>query len=135
MPFSATMLFDLVADVESYPEFVPFWKEARIVRREPDLYYTDQVIGIGPLSDRFRTVTRFDSPRHIHVMPHRDNLLFRRFHIEWNFDSVEAQLTTVCVTFDVEPRSMVLHALVDKLTKRTAHGILTAFQHRAKTRS
>ena len=101
-------LFDLVADVESYPEFLPFWREARIVRREHDVYYTQQSIGIGPLSDRFQTKTCLESPRHILVTPHRAERLFNRFHIEWHFERIAADSSQVRLTFNVEPRSLLL---------------------------
>jgi coenzyme Q-binding protein COQ10 len=126
-------LFDLVADVESYPEFLPFWREARIVRREPDVYYTQQSIGIGPLSNRFQTKTRLESPWHILVTPHQAERLFERFHIEWHFERIAADSSQVRLTFNVEPRSRLLRGLVDRLTREAARGMLLAFEKRAES--
>jgi coenzyme Q-binding protein COQ10 len=129
------LLFELVADVESYPEFLPFWREARIVRRDQDVYYTVQSIGFGPVSDRFYTKTRLESPRHIVVTPHQAEWLFDQFLIEWQFEKLAATSSKVDLTFNVEPRSRLLHRLVDKLTREAARGMLPAFERRARSRS
>lgn len=132
--YPAELLFDLVADVESYPEFLPFWREARIVRRDRDLYYTVQSIGIGPLCDRFHTKTCLESPRHIVVTPHQAERLFDQFFIEWQFEKLAASSSKVDLTFNVEPRSRLLHRLVDNLTREAARGMLPAFERRALSR-
>ncbi|WP_425482693.1 type II toxin-antitoxin system RatA family toxin [Chelativorans xinjiangense] len=53
LPYDSEVLFDIAADVEQYPEFLPSWKAARITRREGNTYWTDQTIGLGPLRARF----------------------------------------------------------------------------------
>lgn len=40
LPYSPEQLFDLVADVERYPEFLRWWISARVWRRRVDTYYT-----------------------------------------------------------------------------------------------
>ena len=35
MPFTVRQMYDLVADIESYPEFIPWCQGAEIVSREP----------------------------------------------------------------------------------------------------
>ena len=53
-------LFDIVADVERYPEFLPLMRAARIVRRYPKAYETEQTLALGLLLHRFRTRTELD---------------------------------------------------------------------------
>ena len=47
LPYSPEQLFDLAADVERYPEFLPWWVAARVRKREGNVYYTDQIIAIA----------------------------------------------------------------------------------------
>jgi coenzyme Q-binding protein COQ10 len=35
LPFSCQQLFELVADIERYPEFLPYWHTARVLRSAP----------------------------------------------------------------------------------------------------
>ena len=45
MPFTREQMFDLVADVESYHEFLPVWLTARVVERKGNELIVDQVSG------------------------------------------------------------------------------------------
>ena len=60
LPYTREQLFDLAADVERYPDYLPWWAAARVRKRDGNVYCTDQVIRFGPLRQRFgsRTVLR-----------------------------------------------------------------------------
>ena len=79
---STEQMFDLVADVESYPEFLPLMREARIVSRHASGYETEQVLMLGLLAYRFRTHTELEPPHAIAVTSADRN--FRRFEIRWS---------------------------------------------------
>nr|MBS0020768.1 hypothetical protein [Gammaproteobacteria bacterium] len=68
--FSSESTFKLIAYVENYPEFVPFWHYAKIWRRSGDVYYTDQEIGTGPMRERLQSKT--------FLQPFRNNDSHRR---------------------------------------------------------
>jgi hypothetical protein len=51
LPYSPEQLFDLAADVERYPRFLPWWIAARVKTREGNVYYTDQDLAFGPIRD------------------------------------------------------------------------------------
>jgi ribosome-associated toxin RatA of RatAB toxin-antitoxin module len=40
-------VFDLVADVESYPTFLPLWRDARIYERSGNVYYAGPVCRVA----------------------------------------------------------------------------------------
>ena len=64
LPYSQRQLFDLVADVERYPEFLPWCYAARITKRDGDVFYADLVIGFKVFRERFSskvTLNRWDS--------------------------------------------------------------------------
>jgi Polyketide cyclase / dehydrase and lipid transport len=77
-------LFDLAADVERYPEFQRWWIAARIRKWEGDSYYTDQVLGFGPIRVRFGSKTVLHRPERIDVTS--DEPPFRRFALSWIFE-------------------------------------------------
>jgi coenzyme Q-binding protein COQ10 len=54
LPYRREQLFDLAADVERYPEFLPWWLSATVRHRDGEIYSTDQVVGIGPITKRGR---------------------------------------------------------------------------------
>ncbi len=59
---SIERMFDLVADVERYPEFLPLMREATVISRCAGGYETEQVLALGLLAYRFRTRTTLNPP-------------------------------------------------------------------------
>ena len=45
LPYTAEQIFDLVADVDRYPEFLPWCIGARVRRPEPNVIDADLIIG------------------------------------------------------------------------------------------
>ncbi len=107
--FSNERMFDLVADVERYPEFLPLMRKATIVRRHASGYETEQTLALGPLSHRFRTRTELDMPRSI-VVTSADRA-FRRFDIRWSFTPTSEGCCRIDFTLDCEVRSIWLKPL------------------------
>jgi coenzyme Q-binding protein COQ10 len=122
-------LFDLVADVERYPEFLPLWSAARIRARKGNVYYTEQVIGLGPIRERFRTRTALERPHAIEVRS--TDGLFRKFLICWQFED-EGSDCRVSISLTWEVRSRLLQAAIDGLLPMTARSMVAAFEQRAQ---
>src|SRR5580658_8040414 len=53
LPYRPDQLFDLVADIEKYPEFLPWCLGARIRTRKPNEVTADLVIGFKMYRERF----------------------------------------------------------------------------------
>ena len=53
LPYRPEQLYELVAGVDRYPEFLPWCKAARITKREGDVFYADLVIAFKVFRERF----------------------------------------------------------------------------------
>ena len=65
MGYTPRQMFDLVADVTKYPQFLPWCTAARMRRREsPSVEIDELAIGFGPFRERFvsRVVTTTVDP-------------------------------------------------------------------------
>ncbi|MDG4550833.1 MAG: type II toxin-antitoxin system RatA family toxin [Candidatus Contendobacter sp.] len=122
-------MFDLVADVERYPEFLPLMREARIVQRDADGYETEQVLAVGLLAHRFRTHTVLQPPHSILVTSADRG--FRRFDIRWAFAPESEGGCRIAFTLDCEVRSIWLKPLGDVLAAQMALTTVNAFIQRA----
>jgi coenzyme Q-binding protein COQ10 len=127
--YTPEQLFDLVADVDRYPEFLPWWTEAKIREREGNVYYTDQVIGFGPVRERFGSKTVLKRPERIDVTS--SDPPFQHFHLVWQFNPVSAKGCRVDLKADLEFRSGILQGLFGWSLARETRRIITAFQSRA----
>ena len=67
LPYTPQQLFDLVADVEAYPRFLPWCRGCRITRRDGDVFYADLIIGYKMLRESFASRVTALEPDHIHV--------------------------------------------------------------------
>jgi coenzyme Q-binding protein COQ10 len=131
LPCRRDQFFDLVADVESYPEFLPLWRSARIYRKKGDVYYTEQVVGMGPLmSQRFRSRTKLDRPTDIEVTS--DAGVFKHLRIVWHFESTPEDGCRVDFEMSCEASSPMMRRFIDLMLLETARGMVEAFEKRAR---
>jgi coenzyme Q-binding protein COQ10 len=85
VPYTPEEMFDLVVDVERYPEFVPGYREARIDRREGNRLFAVQRVGIGAATVQFHSAATIDRPRSIHIRSVESP--FDVLDIEWRFET------------------------------------------------
>ena len=122
-------LFDIVADVERYPEFLPLMRAAKIVRRYPKAYETEQTLALGLLLHRFRTRTELDRPSSIAIVS--DDRSFCRFDVRWAFAPLADDHCHVNFALDCATRSLFLRPVVEMLILPMAASMVTAFEARA----
>ncbi|MEQ8370473.1 MAG: type II toxin-antitoxin system RatA family toxin [Alphaproteobacteria bacterium] len=62
LPYAPDRMFDLVADIERYPEFLPWCRGARILERSDRLVLADLIIGFRVFRETFTSRVRLDRP-------------------------------------------------------------------------
>ncbi len=129
LPYSPERLFDLAADVEQYPEFLPWWAAARIREREGDVYYTDQIVRFGIVRRRFSSKTVLRCPERIDVTS--TDRSFRHFSLTWAFDPVPQGGCRVTLHANLGLRSRFLQNLFGWAFTGLAGQIISAFETRA----
>src|ERR1700745_4386486 len=65
LAYTPEQLFALVADIERYPEFLPWCLAARIKERRADLIVADLIIGFRMFRERFTSRVALDAPGRI----------------------------------------------------------------------
>lgn len=129
LAYAPEQLFDLAADVEGYPDFLPWWIAARIRDRTGNVYHTDQIIGFGTFRARFVTETLLERPGRIVVTS--SDRTFRRFDLEWRFDPQPGGACRVALRVALELRSALAQALFNRAISGSAGSIMSAFEARA----
>lgn len=130
LPYRAEQMFDLAADVERYPEFLPLWIYVRILRREPGACYTEQAVGLGPLRLQFESRALLLRPRRIDVTS--DDPQFSNFRLSWIFQARPSGWCMVRLAAVIELRSRLLHRAADRALRGAAGDIIAAFEARAR---
>jgi len=127
---STRELFDLVADVESYPQFMPWVIAATISRRQDRTIWVAMTIGMGPLRKRFSTVGVLNPPSRIDVSS--DDPLFERFKQTWTFEPAPEGGTIVEYHVDFKFRSRSLQLLMGSMFADQIDRTAAAFRRRAQ---
>jgi coenzyme Q-binding protein COQ10 len=129
LPYGAPQLFDLVANVERYPEFMPWVTEARIRHRRDRTIAVEMTVGVGPLRKRFSTIATLDQPHRIDIASH--DSIFDRFEQRWTFEPAAEGGTNVEYHVVFEFRSRMLQTLMGAKLSDQAIATMSAFRSRA----
>lgn len=129
LPYGPAVLFDLAADLERYPQYVPGWISVQVYSREAEVCHAEQVVGFGPVQMRFRTAARWHRPEHIEVTS--DDPRFSRFRLLWRFERVRAGGCRVALQVELELRSRFLQGWLERAAPGTASDVLSALERRA----
>ena len=129
-PYSPAQLFDLVADVESYPKFLPWMLSSRITRRHDDTVWVDMEMGTRLLRRRFSSSGRLDRPHRIDITSH--DPMFERFAQTWTFAAAVPGGTDIEYRVDFRFRSNLLQMLIGGSFADRAPAMMQAFRHRAR---
>lgn len=130
LPFSPEQLCNMVADVERYPEFLPWCMGARIKRREGTVFYADLVIGFKMLREKFTSKVTVTAPDRVDVA-YMDGP-FRYLNNHWIFIPQPDGTTVVDFFVDFEFRSKLLQTIMQPLFSEAVQRMVGAFEKRAK---
>jgi coenzyme Q-binding protein COQ10 len=129
LTYSPEQLFDLVADVGKYPQFLPWCIGARVRSRTESLLLADLTIGFGPFRESFGSRVRLARPESIRVAYEKGPFKYLNNH--WLF--IPDQRGCV-VDFDVdfEFRSRILQAAIGVVFHEATRRMVNAFERRAR---
>jgi coenzyme Q-binding protein COQ10 len=138
LPYSAKQMYDLVADVEDYPQFLPWTAAARIKSRDPqgdvEIMIADLVVSFKVFRERFSSkVTLVEGDNRIET-EYLDGP-FKYLHSTWRFEDATGDDATGChVKFDVsfEFKSRLLQGAAGMFFNEAMQRIVRAFESRAK---
>ncbi len=129
LPWTCEQLFELVAGVDRYPEFLPWCKAARILRREGDVFWADLVVAFKMFRERFRSKVTLRRPHEIDV-EYIDGP-FRYLNNHWRFEPAPDGGCIVDFYVDFEFRSKFLQSLMEMLFNEAVRRMVAAFEKRA----
>jgi len=133
LPYTPEQIFDLVADVEKYPQFLPLWRSVSVEQPPGEnltgRYHTEQTLQLGPVQKKFRTETLLERPHRIHV--ESSDPLFDHFSIQWAFQPRPEAACLVDFSLRCEAGSFLLRPILDVVLMEAAQGIVQAFERRA----
>ncbi|MRI32678.1 ubiquinone-binding protein [Endozoicomonas sp. OPT23] len=126
---SAEKMYALVADVESYPQFLPWCSGAKVLRQEGETVEASLQLAKGALSYEFATRNRLVENQSIEM-----NLLsgpFSKLSGVWTFKALSDEGCKVSLELEFEISNPLLKATIGAVFGKAMNKMVDAFQQRA----
>jgi len=131
VPYSADQMFDLVADVERYPQFLPWCVGSRITGQTDDQIEAEVAVGFKMFRERFRSrVTLLRDEHRINVeylggpMKYLSN--------SWRFEVLDDDRCCIHFFIEFEFRSKLMQRVAKALFHELVYHMVAAFERRAR---
>jgi coenzyme Q-binding protein COQ10 len=126
--YSPEQMFDLVADVRRYPEFLPWCVGARVISRDEHELLADLTIGFRMFRESFRSRVTLERPNEVRVT--YENGPFRYLNNTWKFKPLP-QGCEIDFFVDFEFRSQLLQAVIGVVFNEATRVMVRSFERRA----
>jgi ribosome-associated toxin RatA of RatAB toxin-antitoxin module len=130
VPHSASQMFDLVADVEKYPQFMPWCGGATVSAREEKGMQASITISLAGIKQTFTTQNTHQYP-HCIVLQLVDGP-FSALTGKWEFISLAEDACKVLFTLNYAFSNRALETLVGPIFNRIATSFIDSFTQRAQ---
>jgi coenzyme Q-binding protein COQ10 len=128
LPYSAEQMFDLVAEIEKYGEFLPWCVACRKTKEDGNMIEADLIIGYKMIREKFKSRVTLDRPGHIRVEYLEGPM--KNLSNEWKFIS-DGEGCIIDFYVDFEFKNPMLQGLVTMFFEKAVTKMVSAFEKRA----
>ena len=129
LPYSQQQMFDLVADVASYKDFLPWCLGTRVYNRREDGFDADMIIGFKMFKEKIVSRVSLQEPNKVNV-DYMDGPL-KRLYNHWVFEPA-SEGCMVDFAVELEFKSRMLENLIGEVFTKATFRMIHAFEERAK---
>ncbi len=126
--YTPTQVFDMVADIKKYPDFLPWCTSAKIIERKEREAIADLQIGYGPLRETYTSKVLLDRPYRIEVVGIKGP--FKFLDNVWEF-SRDKSGCKVDFAIDFAFKSFLLQTMMGAVFHRAVRHMVASFEARA----
>lgn len=133
LPFSCAQMFDLVADVDKYAEFLPWCQRGRLLERGEDYLLGQITVQKGAFVQSFTTKNVFEYPKKMEMQLVQG--VFKKLYARWEFKAlwVEGQEVGCEVSYFMDFEvPLLLSPILSGLMNHIAQTMIDAFSKRAE---
>ena len=129
LPYTPEQLFEMVADVASYDEFLPWVVAVRVRSSSAQETVADLVVGFNAFKERFTSRVTKERPGRI-VVDYIEGPL-KYLKNEWRFEAAPECGTNVFFSVDFAFKSRLFESLAGAMFDRALRRMTGAFEQRA----
>ena len=129
LPYTPEKLYNLVSDVEKYPDFLPWCIALRVRSREVKMINADMIIGFKVFREKFTTRVTLNPPRRIDV-EYLDGP-FKYLNNHWIFKPIDDGACEIDFYVNFEFKSILLQKAMGAVFNEAVQKMINAFEARA----
>ncbi len=129
LPYTAQQMFDLVNDIERYPDFLPWCRSAEVTSSEPDRICASIEIAHGSLHKSFTTCNRLQSGKMIEMRLERGP--FKHLEGFWRFEELGECACKVNLDLEFEFSNRLIGMALGPIFTQITSSLVDAFSKRA----
>ena len=127
--YSAEEMYDLVNDIEAYPQFLPWCTAAQIVSRNDNTLRARIALAKGKIKQSFTTANTLQPGRAIHMRLVEGP--FKHLTGNWRFAPLDAHSCQVSLEMNFEFANRIISLALGPIFNRILNALVRAFQQRA----
>jgi len=130
VPFSASQMYELVADIDAYQDFLPWCGDSEVLSRENNVVVGTVTITKGGVNKSFTTENHQHKNKQIEV-----KLVdgpFKKLEGFWRFDALKDDACKVSLELEYEFSSKLLGMVVGPVFNQVANTMVDSFVKQAK---
>ena len=132
LPYSARQLYEIVIDVEAYPDFLPWCISSKIVKKTDDNNF-DAELTVGYKSIDEKYISRILAEYEKKIISKAISGPFKFLDSSWYFENIEKTKCKVDFSIEYQFKSFFLGKVMGSLFKKATIKMLDAFEQRAKS--
>ena len=133
--FTKDQMFDLVADIDKYSEFLPWCNKSTIINKvlneETLNVIADLEIGYGQFIYTYRSNVIMDNNKNYIKVNHLDGP-FNYLNNEWKFEQVSQSSSKIIFSIDFELNIKFFDTLITKFFDKAFQKMVDSFHQRAE---
>ena len=131
LPFSAKQLYEIVIDVESYPEFLPWCLSSRIVKKIDDNNFDAELkVGYKAIDEKY--ISRIEAEYEKNINSKAISGPFKFLDSSWCFENMDKKNCKVDFMIEYKFKSFFLDKIMGGIFKKATMKMLEAFEQRAR---
>ncbi len=132
VPYSTSEMYNLVADIGAYGEFLPWCSTSDVISADEDEVVAAIGIEYSGMSKKFTTRNRLQKNKMMEM-----RLLegpFSHLHGYWQFHSLDESASKIMLDLEFSFKSRMAGAVIGPVFNRIADNLVEAFTRRAEQR-
>jgi len=130
LPYSAAAMYDLINDVLSYPQFLPWCSDSEIIEEGDGFMRAGLTVAKGRLAQRFVTKNTLQPNEKISM--NLEEGPFRRLQGVWEFTALNENACKISLDLEFDYAGPIVKATLGPLFTQAANTMVDAFCKRAK---